>query len=163
MRSPVPDERPEAKMSAGAVIILRRAVERCRNVVRTIPTLLSRMRRLRVLMLVVALLVVAKSGFACGCLPIEIGQDGNLAVSVAAEFSAIVAVSDAADSDPIPVDSTPKSSCKHCCCQQPSLPPSMVHLVSFAVLPAAHLQLPAPDSSNWATSPFRPPITTRLA
>lgn len=114
-------------------------------------------------MLVFALFFVAKSGIACGCLPIEAVQDGDLAVAVVAKFAAAVAVSDVLDSDPIPEDVTTKGCCKHCCCQQPSLPPSMVHLVSFAVLPAAHLQLPAPDSSNWATSPFRPPITTRLA
>lgn len=114
-------------------------------------------------MLVVALLVVSKSGVACGCLPIEVGQGRDPAVTVAAEFAANVAASDVRDSDPIPVGSTPKGGCTHCCCQQPSLPQSPVCLVSFVVLPADHVSLPAPDTSNWATSPFRPPISMHVS
>ncbi len=162
MRPPAPDERPDAKCQR-KVIRSRCPVDRCRIVVRTNLTLLSRMRRLRVLMLVFALFFVAKSGIACGCLPIEAVQDGDLAVAMVGKFAAAVAVSDVLDSDPIPDDVTTKGGCKHCCCQQPSLPPTMVHLVRFVVVPVDHLWLPTPDSSNWATSPFRPPISTRLA
>lgn len=162
-RTRCPGRAPRGQMSARAVIQSAGPVYCCRDVVKTNPTLLSRMRRLRVLMLFVALFVVAKSGIACGCRQVELGQDLILAASLSAATAASPAVSDVSDSDPSPVGSTLKSVCKHCFCQQPSLPPPMVLLVSFVVPPVGHLWLPASDASNWATSPFRPPISKRLA
>ena len=149
-------------MPAHAVIALRRAVDRCGDVVKNDLTLLSRMRRARLLMLFVALFVVAKSGIACGCRQVELGQDMSLVASLSAATAASPAASDVSDSDPTPDGSTLKSGCKHCLCQQPSLPQPMVLLVSFVVPPVGHLWLPAPDASNWATSPFRPPISKHL-
>jgi len=126
------------------------------------PTLLSRLRHSTLLTLFVALMVIAKSGLACGCRIVDLDDDragsGISAMVASVTLHAGVA---APDPDPAPVDSSTRGGCKHCCCQQPSVSSYVIHVVSDVVHTANHLSLPARVFSARVTGPFRPPIRIR--
>jgi len=120
------------------------------------PTLLTRLRRTKWLLLFVALLVVAKSVIACSCGPLDLLQDQRVDFAGAVRVAS-VALGNAPDRDQSL--SMQSAGCRHCCCQQPSVPPLAFHLVKQVVPPASRLCLPTPGTSSWAAGPFRPPIS----